>query len=158
MVKVKEEAVMAEPKPATAPQSSSHHHHHNNSTNNSINNNHIRKSRPHTHTHHHHVTFPHYTHFHHHCTYPTDNGDASTTNGATTPAKFYFGPGFEPQQQIPGGGGFGPGPSQSQSGEYVVFFHVNPGVTISLQIGDNLEVLRGKFLQVLFYYVKKKFP
>lgn len=93
--------------------------------------------------------FPAY--YHHHCTYPTEgaetNGGGSGAGAA--PAKFYFGPGFEPQQQ--GGGRYGAGPSQTQGGEHVVFFHVNPGVTISFQFGDNMEVLRGKFNERLDY-------
>ncbi|KAG5900609.1 hypothetical protein JTB14_017461 [Gonioctena quinquepunctata] len=127
---------MAESSSAPAPQSS-------NTSSTASSNYYPRKSRPHPH-HHHHPPFQHFTHYHH-CTYPAENVDGAggTNNGATSPAKFYFGPGFEPQQQIPGGG-YGPGPSQGRGNEYVVFFHVNPGVTISFQMGENLEILRGK--------------
>nr|CAH7718581.1 unnamed protein product [Callosobruchus chinensis] len=93
----------------------------------------------HLHHHHHHGSFQHYGHYHR-CSFPADGGDVA--NGAS-PAKFYFGPGFEPQQQ----GSYGPGPSQNQGNEYIVFFHVNPGVTISFQMGENLEILRGESVE-----------
>ncbi|CAH1975593.1 unnamed protein product [Acanthoscelides obtectus] len=96
----------------------------------------------HLHHHHHHGAFQHYGHYHR-CSFPADGGDMQ--NGAS-PAKFYFGPGFEPQQQ----GSFGPGPSQNQGNEYIVFFHVNPGVTISFQMGENLEILRGELTVTTF--------
>lgn len=96
---------------------------------------------PHFHPH----TFYHFpAYYHHHCSYPAEGVETNGGGGAgggSAPAKFYFGPGFEPQQQ--GGGRYGAGPSQSQNNEHVVFFHVNPGVTISFQFGDNMEVLRG---------------
>lgn len=123
---------MAEPKPAAAAP-----HHSSSAT--------ARKPRHHNHPHHH----PPYPHSHlppyyYQISYPTESTEPNSTNGATSPAKFYFGPGFEPQTQIPNAFG-GAGPSQGQNGsEYVVLFHVNPGVTISFQIGDNFEVLRGK--------------
>lgn len=130
MVKVKEDAAMAEPKPSPAdlhPHSLAHkphrHHHHQN----------------HPHIHAHFTHFPYYYHY----SYPTESADATRSNGATSPAKFFFGPGFEPQTQPPNN--IRAGPSQAQNGsEYVVLFHVNPGVTISFQMGDTFEILRGK--------------
>lgn len=125
MVKVKEEPAMAEPNPAAQASNSGPL---------------PRKQRPHPHPHHHaHAPPPPFPHYHQYCTYAAD---AAVDGASSSPAKFYFGPGFEPQQQ---GGQYGPGPSQ-QNGEYVVFFHVNPGVTISFQMGDNLEVLRGEWM------------
>lgn len=140
MVNLKDEAVMAEPSsaPNSQPLTIS-----SNPSSTSMS----RKQRPYTHLHHHHIHLPfqHFSHYHQYCTYPSDTTDVNgSTNGVSSPAKFYFGPGFEPQQQITGGF-YGPGPSQSQNNEYVVFFHVNPGVTISFQMGDNLEVLRGNY-------------
>lgn len=149
MVKVKDEPAMAEPNSATSPKPS------NNTTNNDNNvpsSYAVRKPRPHTHSHHHHhPPFQHYT-FYHQCNYPTESGDA--VNGASSPATFYFGPGFEPQQQVAGSTGYAPGPSQNQGNEYVVFFHVNPGVTISFQMGDSWEILRGN---LNFYLLKLQF-
>lgn len=135
MVKVKEEAAMAEPKPAAAA-----HYNNTNSTTTTA----ARKPRHQNHSHHrsnfHHSHMPYFYHF----SYPTEAADANGSNGASSPAKFYFGPGFEPQTQIPSSYG-GAGPSLSQNGsEYVVLFHVHPGVTISFQIGDTFEVLRGR--------------
>uniref|UniRef100_A0A6P7GH73 Uncharacterized protein LOC114338097 n=1 Tax=Diabrotica virgifera virgifera TaxID=50390 RepID=A0A6P7GH73_DIAVI len=138
MVKVKDEPPMAEPNSAPNHRTSSA------STNNPPSTYYPRKPRPHSH-HHHHPPFQHYTHFHP-CSYSPENAEAS--NGATSPAKFYFGPGFEPQQQMPGGGF--PGPSQTQGNEYIVLFHVNPGVTINLQLGENLEVLTGNETKTLW--------
>lgn len=143
MVKVKDEPAMAEPNSATSPKPS------NTSNSNSTSSYSVRKTRPHTHSHHHHhPPFQHYT-FYHQCSYPSESADGSSANGTSSPARFYFGPGFEPQQQI-AGGGYGPGPSQNQGNEYVVFFHVNPGVTISFQMGDNLEILRGELFSKLY--------
>lgn len=132
MVKVKDEPGMAEPSPSP-----------------SYNSPPKRKSRatyptlshPHTHI------PPHYSTHYHYCTYFSDGSDIlECADGTASPAKFYFGPGFEPQQ--PGGGIRRPG--QSQGSQYVVFFHVNPGVTISFQMGDNVEILRGMCSLVLF--------
>lgn len=123
MVKVKDDLAMAEPKPTTTTQQTS-----------------FSRKRSNNHSHHFQPPFYNFPYYHH-CTYPTEPADASSTNGA--PAKFYFGPGFEPQTHAPSSR-FRAGPSQAQNSEYVVFFHVNPGVTISFQIGDNMEVLRGK--------------
>ncbi|XP_044268751.1 fibronectin type-III domain-containing protein 3A isoform X2 [Tribolium madens] len=142
MVKVKD-GPMAEAKPATTAttttQSSTINN--NNTTNsNSTTYTHIRKPRNHNHTHHIHPLH-HYTYLHHHCTHPSDNAETNGSNGAGSPAKFHFGPGFEPQIS---GGNYCPGPSQSQNNsEYVVLFHVNPGVTIRFQMGDSFEVLQG---------------
>lgn len=62
-------------------------------------------------------------HFHYHYTYPPTSGPNPS------PATFHFGPGFEPQTS----------PQQ-----HVVYFHVNPGVTVSFQMGDNVQVIKGK--------------
>lgn len=51
---------------------------------------------------------------------------------------FHFGPGFEHQNYCPT---HSQGP---QPHEYVVFFHVNAGVSVSFQIAGNREVIRGK--------------
>lgn len=146
MVKVKDEP-MAEAKPTvttaatttTTIQSSTTTTTTTNSNNNT--HSHIRKPRNHNHTHHIHQLH-HYTYLHHHCTLPSENVETNGSNGTGSPAKFYFGPGFEPQTQI-SDGNFCPGPSQNNS-EYIVLFHVNPGVTIRFQIGDSMEILRGK--------------
>lgn len=53
---------------------------------------------------------------------------------------FHFGPGFEHQRYCPT---HSQGP---QPHEYVVFFHVNAGVSITFQIAGNREVIRGKLL------------
>ena len=110
-------------------------------------------------------SFPHshYT-FHHHCTsstssFPTVEGsDANgTSGGSSAPARFYFGPGFEPHMaHLQGSGGYiaNQQPGGSAHGqEHIVLFHVNPGVTINFQIGDTTEVLRGKCLSYLFFDV-----
>lgn len=51
---------------------------------------------------------------------------------------FHFGPGFEHQNYCPT---HSQGP---QPHEYVVFFHVNAGVSVTFQISGNREVIRGK--------------
>lgn len=51
---------------------------------------------------------------------------------------FHFGPGFEHQHYCPT---HSQGP---QPHEYIVFFHVNAGVSVTFQIGGNREVIRGK--------------
>lgn len=61
-------------------------------------------------------------HFHYHWSYPT------AAAASPSPATFHFGPGFEPQTS----------PQQ-----HVVYFHVNPGVTVSFQMGDNVQVIKG---------------
>ncbi|KAF5275699.1 hypothetical protein FQA39_LY06811 [Lamprigera yunnana] len=127
MVKVEEDSAMAEPKPANGAAV------HSTST--------TRKTRHHNHSHHL-TSYPlaHVPYHYYHYSYSSENSE-NITNGATSPAKFYFGPGFEPQSTI--SNTYGAGPSQGQNGsEYVVLFHVNPGVTISFQIGDSFEVLR----------------
>lgn len=128
MVKVKDEPAMTEPKPASTSQQN--------------NNLYGRKPRNNNgHSHHFHPPFYHFPHYHY-CSYSTEPVDASANGGA--PAKFCFGPGFEPQTHS-SGGRYGAGPSQAQNNEYVVLLHVNPGVTISFQMGDNVEILRGEF-------------
>lgn len=53
---------------------------------------------------------------------------------------FHFGIGFEHLQQH-----YCPTHSQGpQPHEYIVFFHVNAGVSVTFQIGGNREVIRGK--------------
>ncbi|GJQ70044.1 hypothetical protein Trydic_g22527 [Trypoxylus dichotomus] len=137
MVKVNEEAAMAEPKPS-APF--------------------VRKNRPHSHLIHH-PPFYHYPY--HSCAYAATEGAASDSNGTNggagggaggsssaspSPASFYIGPGFQPQSQMQGS--YGAGPSQTHGSEHIVYFHVNPGVTINFQMGDNMQVLRGKSITV----------
>lgn len=112
----------------------------------------------------------HYFIHHHHCPFPPpqcadrcnggvanlngeNTGGASPRNGGvasngstnSTPAKFYFGPGFEPQRA-----GFYEPPGRPVQGrkreEYIVNFHVNPGVNVNLMMRDgSVEILRGKF-------------
>ena len=60
-------------------------------------------------------------HFHYHWSYPP--------TGSPAPATFHFGPGFEPQ---------------TSPHQHVVYFHVNPGVTVSFQMGDTVQVIKGK--------------
>uniref|UniRef100_A0A8D9EJY1 Fibronectin type III domain-containing protein 3B n=1 Tax=Cacopsylla melanoneura TaxID=428564 RepID=A0A8D9EJY1_9HEMI len=64
-------------------------------------------------------------HFHYHWSYPTQAGPLPPNSA---PATFHFGQGFEPQTS----------PQQ-----HVVHFHVNPGVTVSFQMGDNVQVIKG---------------
>lgn len=56
---------------------------------------------------------------------------------------FHFGPGFEHQHYCPT---HSQGP---QPHEHVVFFHVNPGVSVTFQIAGNREVIRGKFFNYI---------
>jgi hypothetical protein len=78
-------------------------------------------------------------------------------------ATFHFGPGFELQQQISqyascGNAGAAVASSGSNpccpSQQHVVHFHVNPGVTVSFQMGDNVQVIKGRerhsILKLLF--------
>ncbi|XP_055591779.1 fibronectin type-III domain-containing protein 3A-like isoform X1 [Uranotaenia lowii] len=48
---------------------------------------------------------------------------------------FHFGPGFEPQTR--------PYCPAHPPSEHVVFFHVSPGVSVTFQIGNNREIIRG---------------
>lgn len=50
---------------------------------------------------------------------------------------FHFGPGFEPQPYCPKH-------SQGPQPGHVVYFHVNPGVSVTFQVAGNREVVRGK--------------
>ncbi|XP_066904010.1 fibronectin type-III domain-containing protein 3A [Halyomorpha halys] len=59
-------------------------------------------------------------HFHYHWSYPS--------GGPAAQATFHFGPGFEPQ---------------TSPHQHVVYFHVNPGVTVSFQMGDNIQTIKG---------------
>lgn len=60
---------------------------------------------------------------------------------------FHFGPGFEIQTRP-----YCPTHSQGpQPHEHVVFFHVNPGVSVTFQIAGNREVIRGEFLIIFFF-------
>lgn len=142
MVKVRDEPSMAEPRPTATTATTTANA---NGTASTVTPHQFSNSRkpprnPHYHPH----SFYHFpTYYHHHCTYPAEGAEVNGAGSASSPAKFYFGPGFEPQQQ--GGGRYGAGPSQTQNNEHIVFFHVNPGVTISFQFGDNMEVLRGKW-------------
>lgn len=56
---------------------------------------------------------------------------------------FHFGPGFEHQHYCPT---HSQGP---QPHEHVVFFHVNPGVSVTFQISGNREIIRGKFIHAI---------
>lgn len=58
---------------------------------------------------------------------------------------FHFGPGFDHPHYCPTHSQ-GPPPH-----EHIVFFHVNPGVSVTFQISGNREVIRGKFNQALFH-------
>ncbi|CAH1396431.1 unnamed protein product [Nezara viridula] len=62
-------------------------------------------------------------HFHYHWSYPS--------GGPAAQATFHFGPGFEPQ---------------TSPHQHVVYFHVNPGVTVSFQMGDNIQTIKGESL------------
>lgn len=120
----------------------------------------------HHHHHLHHTPLQHFHHFHHHWTYPESGAPCP----AAGPATFHFGPGFEPQQPLPSRYGSGPSQTTPQTqnastttsttttaipnpnAEHIVHFHVNPGVTVSFQIGDNIELIRGKFNSFSFVY------
>lgn len=109
----------------------------------------------------------HYFIHHHHCPFPPpqcaemcSGGLANGRNGGATskcvdgstnqqPAKFYFGPGFEPQRS----GAYDPGRAVQgrEREQYIVNFHVNPGVNVNLMMRDgSVEVLRGKNRFVLY--------
>lgn len=74
---------------------------------------------------------------------------ATTTTAGPWPIVepvFHFGPGFEIQTRP-----YCPTHSQGpQPHEHVVFFHVNPGVSVTFQIGGNREVIRGEFFFFFF--------
>lgn len=109
----------------------------------------------------HHSPHQYFHHYHHHWSYPASNlASSSVVGGAPSPAgsnvtaaTFHFGPGFEPQQQIsryPSGSNAGSTAASSGSNpgcpsqQHVVHFHVNPGVTVSFQMGDNVQVIKGR--------------
>lgn len=61
---------------------------------------------------------------------------------------FHFGPGFEHQHYCPT---HSQGP---QPHEHVVFFHVNPGVSVTFQISGNREIIRGKYANNYLFIFK----
>ncbi|CAA9999606.1 unnamed protein product [Nesidiocoris tenuis] len=63
---------------------------------------------------------------HHHPPPPLGGPPLAAAAGAAT---FHFGPGFEPQ---------------TSPHQHVVYFHVNPGVTVSFQMGDTVQTLKGQ--------------
>ncbi|KAK9869631.1 hypothetical protein WA026_003376 [Henosepilachna vigintioctopunctata] len=95
---------------------------------------------------HQHRIYHHYTYYHHYSINQSETDVLSSGSGDSAAPKFYFGPGFEPQASGTGGCAVHdqarPG-NDPKNQEYVVLFHVNPGVTISFQIGDTTEILRG---------------
>lgn len=138
MVKAKDELVAADIHPnvnAKPPLTQPHPMNHNHILKPCNNHNHL----------HHHKIYHHYTYYHHYSAGQSEADVLSGGTGESTTPKFYFGPGFEPQtsgtcsvhDQANGG--------ENKNSEYVVFFHVNPGVTISFQIGETTEVLRGEW-------------
>lgn len=69
---------------------------------------------------------------------PPGGGGAPWSATIVEPA-FHFGPGFEPQTRHYC-------PTHSQPSEHVVFFHVNPGVSVSFQVGATREIVRGELV------------
>ncbi|XP_069690323.1 uncharacterized protein [Periplaneta americana] len=130
MVKVHDEDTMAEPRQAST--SSRHPQYRNGKSAHNTNN---------------HLHHPHFHHYHHHWSYPASNLASSSASSSTGTATFHFGPGFEPR--YPSGGSAGAAASSSTttggaSQQHVVHFHVNPGVTVSFQMGDNVQVIKGR--------------
>ncbi|GAB0089402.1 GS homeobox 2-like [Sergentomyia squamirostris] len=81
---------------------------------------------------------------------PPPGGGASAAVAASAgwqlvDSVFHFGPGFEPQPYCPKH-------SQGPTPGHVVYFHVNPGVSVTFQVAGNREVVRGEytFLHALF--------
>ncbi|XP_026676097.1 uncharacterized protein LOC103504830 [Diaphorina citri] len=112
------------PAPAPAPA----RHRFNATTNNNNNSCHVHNNNNHNHqvVHNTKVTNNVATqHFHYHWSYPSQGAPLPPNS---SPATFHFGQGFEPQTS----------PQQ-----HVVHFHVNPGVTVSFQMGDNVQVIKG---------------
>ena len=174
MVKVHDEDMMAEPRQATSATAStgasaanSRHSQYRNgkSTHNtsSLNSSSSSSSSSTSSSNNHLLHSPHqyFHHYHHHWSYPASNlASSSVVGGAPSPAgssvtaaTFHFGPGFEPQQQIsryPSGSNAGSAAASSGSNpgcpsqQHVVHFHVNPGVTVSFQMGDNVQVIKGR--------------
>jgi hypothetical protein len=155
MVKVHDEDMMAEARQATAVTPSGGA-----SAANSRHSQYRNGKSPHSSNHLHHSPH-HFHHYHHHWSYPASNlasssvvgGSPSCVAGSLAAATFHFGPGFEPQQQIsqyPSGGSAGAAAASSGSNpdcpsqQHVVHFHVNPGVTVSFQMGDNVQVIKGR--------------
>lgn len=66
---------------------------------------------------------------------------------------FHFGPGFEHPRYCP------THPQGPPPHEHIVFFHVNPGVSVTFQISGNPEVIRGKFkhFSQLFFSIFLRF-
>ncbi|GLH05004.1 Uncharacterized protein GBIM_10642 [Gryllus bimaculatus] len=73
----------------------------------------------------------HHHHHHHHWAFH-----------AGVPATFHIGPGFEPQQRHGRPASPPPQPPQPPA-QHVVHFHVNPGVTVSFQMGEHVQVIKG---------------
>lgn len=132
MVKVQDEDMTAEPRQAqSAPVRSS-------STNTTSNNNNSRSNQN--------GKSASQTHYHHFHSFPSPGG-----SGATPTIRFP--PGFEPQGAVCGRF---PGSNVSAEGlqQHVVDFHVYPGVTISLQMGEHVQVFKGRiniFFSFEFY-------
>lgn len=172
MVKVHDEDMMAEPRQATSVTASSgasaannrHPEYRNGKSShntNSLNSSSSSSSSSNSSNHLHHSPHQYFHHYHHHWSYPASNlssssvvgGSPSPAGTSVTAATFHFGPGFEPQQQIsryPSGSNAGAAAASSGSNpgcpsqQHVVHFHVNPGVTVSFQMGDNVQVIKGR--------------
>lgn len=84
------------------------------------------------------------TQFHHFHPFPSPGPSSSTPT-------IRFPPGFEPQGAVCNRF---PGSSVSAEGlqQHVVDFHVYPGVTISLQMGENVQVFKGKHKSFRNFY------
>lgn len=132
----------------------------------------MHKNRAHHH-HLHHPQMQHFHHFHHHWSYPepgvvvpppgpatfhfgpgfeyqaqrppgpgtikTNNNSAVRSSPSSSPSDGAFSVvnGSTPSTSS--------SPQPQQTPEHVVHFHVNPGVTVSFQIGDSMELIQGKW-------------
>lgn len=70
---------------------------------------------------------------------PANAAAAAAANAAAWPIVepvFHFGPGFEPHSRPYC-------PAHPQPSEHVVLFHVSPGVSVTFQIGNTREIIRG---------------
>ncbi|KAL3282641.1 hypothetical protein HHI36_005816 [Cryptolaemus montrouzieri] len=144
MVKVKEEPEIGSTQNATSKPPLTQNSH-------SMNHNHMLKLCNNQNHFHHHRIYHHYTYYYHYSINQSESDVVPSGTGDNTAPKFYFGPGFEPQISAADGdvAHDQANGSSAKNTEYVVLFHVNPGVTISFQIGDNTEVLRGEY-DILF--------
>lgn len=74
-----------------------------------------------------------------------NNNSSSSNNNGSNPSASNNPAGNPPMVILHGGGSAACPPPPSTPGQHVVHLHVNPGETVSLQMGGQVQVIQGKF-------------